>query len=166
MSLYDKAKELQEGGPSPSPKDERGKRTQRTSPWENSEEFIDKASGLGVQIRKRIKGRPEYSLTLGHFSERGFSPFIPFPLKKLTRPLHEMTYLLMKRAEEWVAEHPLPKPRKDKRQDKGKGKGKGKRDDKRREEQGGLSALAQKDAAAGGHEHTGKTASKRQKKAG
>lgn len=158
MSLYDKAKELQQG--TPNPRTDKG--TKRTGVWEDAEEFIDKASNLGVVIRRRIRGRPEYSLSLVHFDDRGPNRYIPFPLKGLTRPLHEMVYLLMQEAEKWIEAHPLRQPRKD----KGKGKGKDKRDDKRRDEQGGLSALAQKDAAEKGEAHVGKTERKRKKKTG
>lgn len=130
----------------------------RAGAWETAEEFIDRDSGLGVVIRKRIRGRPSYSVSLVHFDERGSNRYIPFPLDGLVRPLHEMTYLLMQKAEAWISEHPL---REHKRKEKGK------RDkDRRDREQGGLSSLAKRDAEKQGKKHVGKTERKRRKKTG
>lgn len=132
----------------------------RQGAWETAEEFLDKDSGLGVIIRKRVRGQAAYSVSLVHFEERGPSRHIPYPLGELGRPLHEMAYLLLKKAEQWIQEHPLRvrKPR-----DGKKGGKKGSTKD-RRSHGGGLSSLAQQDAQDGGHEHEGKTARKRRKR--
>jgi hypothetical protein len=157
QSIIDKAKALNAADEEP-----KSDPKKRQGVWETAEEFVDQDSGLGVQIRKRIRGRPDYSVSVGHFGERGFSPYIPIPLKGLKRPMHEVMYLLTQEAEKWIADNPLPRSDK-RRKDKRKGKDKKER---RRDEQGGLSALSKRDAEKQGKTHVGKTERKRQKKAG
>lgn len=131
----------------------------RTGAWVEEEVFEDKDSGLAVVIRKRIRGRPAYSVSLVHYDEKGPNRYIPFPLRGLNRPLFEVAYLLMKTAEEYMEAHPLHS-RRDKRKDKKRGESNG----KGKSREGGLSALAKADAQEHGHEHVGKTARKRKKK--
>lgn len=77
----------------------------RSGVWEIVEQFEDKQSCLGIEIRQRIRGRPAYSYTLLFFDkDRGSTRYLPHHLPKSARPPEEVVYLLIKRAREFVEE--------------------------------------------------------------
>lgn len=158
--IFDKVKALSE---------EENKKPKRKGAWADVEQFEDKQSGLGVIVRKRIRGRPAYSYSIVHFDDRGPNRYIPEKLDT-ARPVEEVIYLLVQKAIECIHEERKKdrshdKPRRDKK--KGKGKDKRKANDRKSDGPGGgLSALARADAEARGKQYVGKTERKRKKKQG
>lgn len=136
----------------------------RRGVWAEVETFVDKASGIGVVITERIKGRPSYSVQILHFDDHGGNKFIALPCEGATRPVKEIVYLLVEQAEKFIeqkrAEDSKNRPRRDRDKNKDR-KGKGPRKD--RPVTTGLSELARRDAEKKGKadEFVGKTAKKK-----
>ena len=139
----------------------------RRGVWAELETFEDKASGIGVVITERMRGKPGYSFQIVHFDDHGGNKFVPLPCQGANRPLEEVVYLLVKKAREFIEEKQAAakkresRPRKDRRDGK-----KGDRRDSRNAQPSGLSALAKTDAQkqGKGEEFVGKSEKKKAKK--
>lgn len=146
--------------------DEQGKKEEkkRRGAWAQvGEPLMDKHSGIGVMVSERVRGRPAYSFQIVHFDDHGANKFIQLPCAGAQRPLKEIIYLLVEKAEELIeqkrAEDAKHRPRRDhKNKDR---KDKGPRKEARPVT--GLSELARRDAEKKGKadEFVGKTAKKK-----
>jgi hypothetical protein len=143
---------------------------QQTSGWVEVETFVDKPSGVGVVITGRDSGPQRYSIQLVGIESNRVNKFISLPNRRTTRPMKEVAYLLIEKAEAFIEEK-LAEAKKRRTKDGGykDGKDRRKKDGKKREDKKrgptGLSALAREDAQKGGKssEFVGKTAKKKNK---
>ena len=156
---------------SPRGRGEPGPRRKRTTVWKDIHTFNHPESGLAAIITERTRGTIAYSFSIVHKDDRGDNKFIPYPLPgEVTDSVEDIILSLAAGAKEFIeakiAENAKEaEKRKEERANKSASKNKDRRDKRGgKQPQGGLSVLAKKDAAAGGHDYVGPTNRRRAKK--
>jgi len=136
----------------------------RRGVWSEVETFEDKASGIGVVVTERVRGRPAYSFQIVHFDDHGGNKFVTLPNKGAQRPVEEIVYLLVQKARELIEQKLAESKPRENRPRKGGGKRDGKQGERRDRGPTGLSQLAKQDAQKQGKEFVGKSERKKRKK--
>lgn len=76
----------------------------RKGTWATIETIQDPDSKIALVLSERIRGKPEYSMQLGHFDEVGFNKFLPMDPPGAKHPVEWIVKSLVDRAKEIVAE--------------------------------------------------------------
>lgn len=130
--------------------------------WSEVDTLVDPKSKIAVRISELHddSGRPKGKFTIQlakELSPGRLGKFIDVPCRGAEHPVADIVYTLVKAATEridsLIEERKQAKPKKDRPERK-----------KEKRRQGGLSALARKDAEAGGHEYVGPTARRKKRK--
>jgi len=89
------------------------KKKKRRGTWAEVETIQDPDSNVALILSERIRGKPEYSMQLGHFDDMGFNKFIPLEPEGAKHPVEWIVKSLVDRAKEIVAQRTAESEKKD-----------------------------------------------------
>ena len=149
---------------------EKKNKRKRSGVWVEAKTFHEPHSGLAVVVKERIRGAHSYSLQVIHLDKAGqgntFLPALQRPIEELKADdkdvyMEDVVFSLFAAARQWISQQKKKEnPKGDRKPKKDKPRG----PKKERKSEGGLSALARKDAQAKGHDYKSPSERKKEKR--